>query len=241
MTEVKLTEYQKSLVSSNLDLARFLALEHWRRSRQEMEKDEVVTIAYQGLVNAALKFDPERADIRPGDLENGKAFAGWARKWINGAILEWQRSRDHVPKRQRRVYKNLQHHGHGAGRTAEELADITGLNVEKIRSITQAVEATAVSLDAPPENWDDSPYSSNYPGTVSVEDSALTSSVQNAVADTFSALPPLQRSVLVLRYYQGYDLTQIASELGVAVSVVRSSHRDAIEQIHLVMRNEIAP
>lgn len=240
MTE-KLTDYQKSLVIDNLDLARFIALDHWRRSRQEMEKDEVVTVACHGLVTAALRFDPTWHGIRSGDLENGKAFAGWARRFITGAILDWQRSRDHVPKRQRRVYKTLQQHGHGAGRTLEELADITGESIDKLRAITQAVETSSLSLDAPRENWNDAPEASAVYSTSNVEDTTLASSVRDVVADTFAALPPLQRSVIGLRYYKGFDLTRVAVELGVSVSVVRASHSEAIGEIHAAIRRAALP
>lgn len=232
---MKLTEYQKNLVVTHLKLAQRLALESWRRSPETMEKYEVVAVAYQGLISAALKFDQT---WRPDDPKYDPflAFGAFARQRINGSILDWQRSRDHVPKRQRQVYKNLQKHGHGAGRSAEELADITGLNVEKIRFITQAVESMDVSLDIYQEDGEGSTYYREVPSSQNVERVALASSIQGTAADTFRALPPLQRSILSLRYYQGLDLTQIAVELGVGVSVVRASHKDAIDLIHEAMR-----
>jgi len=69
------------------------------------------------------------------------------------------------------------------------------------------------------------------------EASALVSSIQDRVADTFRELTPIQRSVLVLRYYQGLDLTTISIDLEVSINTVRVAHREAIEVLHSAMRS----
>ncbi len=239
-TETKrLTKYQTHLVETHLNLAHRIALEFWRKAPETMEKNEVVAVAYQGLLTAAQRFDSTWTPENDPKYDPFLAFGSFARRRITGSIIDWQRSRDHVPKRQRRVYKTLQQHGHGAGRSPEELADMTGLNVEKIRAITQAVETTAISLD---QGSPDDGYSlhEEVSSPFDTERSALVSSIQDIVADTFVSLPPLQRSIIVLRYYEGRDLTSIAVELGVASSVVRTSHRDAIELIHSAMQRAAA-
>lgn len=235
MTKPKLTEYQTHLVETHIKLAQRLGLEAWRRSPEAMEKYEVVGIAYQGLIAAAVRFDP---DWRPPDdpaYDPFLAFGSFARRRISGAILDWQRSQDHVPKRQRQTYKSLQQHGLGLGKTPEQLADLTGLAVDKIRAVTQAVEATAISLDQPESSLGGSSYA-ELPAAHNVEESALVLTIQQIVADTINSMPPLQRSVVVLRYYSGFDLSQIAAELGVGASVVRTVHKEAVDTIHVAMR-----
>lgn len=229
-----LTPYQSNLVQTHLKLAQRMGLEAWRRSRETMEKDEVVSIAYQGLITAAVKFDPDwRPEIPDPNYDPFLAFGAFARTRISGAIMDWQRRQDHVPRGQRKSYKNLQAHGHGAGKSAEELADITGLDPNKIRAITQAVEETAVSLDG--SEHSESLVMHAVPPSP-VEDSALVANITSIVADAIGELPPLQRSVVVLRYYSGLDLSHIAVELGVSISVVRSSHKEAVDLIHAQMR-----
>lgn len=234
MTKARLTAYQTQLVETHIKLAQRMGLEAWRRSPETMEKYEVIGIAYQGLITAAVNFDPEWRPPADEAYDPFLAFGSFARRRISGAILDWQRSRDHVPKRQRQVYKNLQQHGHGSGKTPDQLAGLTGLPVEKIRAVTQAVETRAVSLDEAL----DSRYgpSSDFPALNNVENSALVSNIQDAVANAINSLPPLQRSVVVLRYYSGLDLSQIAIELQVGSSVVRSAHKEAVDLIHAVMR-----
>lgn len=232
----QLTPEQKTLVEKNLGLAQYLALNIWRQSRQEMEKYEVVAIAYQGLCSAALKFDPSK--MSPETVANGKAFAGFARQRIVGSIMDWQRTRDHVPRRQRRMYKNLQQVGLGTGRSVSELADITGMPVDKIREITRAVEATSVSLDSPPEYWDDAQYAIDLPTSHDVEGSLLENTIKTALARKLEMLPELQQVVIALRYYEGHELPYIASFLGVRLATVREAHSEAVLAIHDVMLKE---
>lgn len=214
----------------------------WAKNRNTLEGGELVAVAFQGLVSAAIRFDPTRPDINPDDLVSGTAFAGFARIRINGAIKDWQRSRDHVPRRQRRMYLDLKEQGHGAGKTPEQLADLTGLDVEKIRAITRAVEATSFSLDAPSDSWDaDTPPDSvDRHITVDVESVAFVSSIQVLMVNTLHELPLLQQNVLVLRYYLGLEFPVIAQELEERLSSVRSAHNEAIQVIHEEMKRAAA-
>ena len=235
----KLNAYQKELVEKNLDLARYLALVTWRRSREEMERYEVVSVAYQGLIAAAIRFDPTRPQIIPGDLENGKAFAGYARRKIIGAILDWQRSRDHVPRKQRAVYRELQNQGHGRGKTHKELAELTGIDLNKIQLVTQAVEATAVSLDTPPEHWDYSPQYAVYASDDhDVESVAAGVTIMEAWVTVWIDLPPLQKRIIAAKYYYGHDLVNIADQLGERLNIVREAHALAVLVLHEAMKNE---
>ncbi len=238
MSQDRLTPYQKNLVETHIKLAQLEGLKAWRKAPEAMEKNEVVGIAYQGLVTAALRFDPEWRPENDPEYEPFLAFGAFARRRITGAILDWQKGRDHVPRNHRRLYKELQRHGHGTGKTPEQLSDLTGMDVNKIRQITQAVETQALSLDADADHWNDSAEAKgNAPASsADVEASALVSQITNRVADAIRGLPDLQRSVIVLRYYSGFDLNAIAMELGVSMAVVRVAHRESVDLIHELMR-----
>lgn len=235
MTE-RLTEYQTHLVNTHIKLAQLEGLKAWRKAPEAMEKNEVIGIAYQGLIKAAQRFDPEWRPENDPNYDPFLAFGAFARRRITGAILDWQKARDHVPRNHRRIYKDLQRHGHGTGKSVEELADITGLDVNKIRSVTQAVETVALSLDADADHWNDAPAGTVPSSPEDVEGSALVSQITNAVADLIRDLPEMQRAVIVLRYYTGLDLANISMELGVSMSVVRVAHREAVDLIHELMR-----
>ena len=58
---------------------------------------------------------------------------------------------------------------------------------------------------------------------------AVTMSV--AVRRALAQLPPRQRAVIVLRYYEDLTETQAAQLLGIAVGTVKSQTRDALERL----------
>lgn len=233
-------EEQKALVVKNLALARFLARLVWAKNPNEIDLEEVTSISYQGLVTAVLRWDPSRAQINPDDLISGKAFAGFARQRIIGSILDWQRGVDHVQRSYRGIYKLLRASGHGQGKTEEELVILTGLTAEKIRAVTRAVESTPISLDSPPDQWEDFPsYSLDLPAENNVESSALETVIKNSVVAAIESLPELHRTVIALRYYAGVELQAISGLLGLGLTTIRDVHSDAILTIHTEMLNKV--
>lgn len=240
--DVSLTRAQRKLVESNVPLARYLARVTWSRNPNEIDFEEITSVAYQGLLTAALRFDPARPDIRKGDLENGKAFAGYARQRIVGTILDWQRSLDHVQRSYRQIYKLLRASGYGNGATTAELALATGLTVEKIRSVTHAVESTPVSWNHETSTPGDGPDGivRDLPAPNNVESSALETAITRSVQTTIKELTEVQQVIVTLRYYSGSELKSIAETLGLSLTTVREEHTDAILKIHEAMRRKAA-
>ena len=235
----KMTDEQRELVEKNIDLAHHLALSAWRLAPHTQEKDEVVASAYEGLVNAAIKFDPSKADVVDGVPDLSGAFAGYARQKINGSIMDGQRKRDYVPRRTRRAYKELIAEGYGSGRSPQELSDLTGMSVEKVRLIISAVEHSPVSLTPADEGDGKTSGSAGFTTEVrdrrEVEDQALESQIKDAVVGVFDGLDDLQQVVIALRYYSGLDLTAISSLIDVKLSHVRSAHTEGLLALHSAM------
>jgi RNA polymerase sigma factor FliA len=226
---VRLTPDQAHLVTSHRKLAYSIAEDYWRRSNDNLDMKETISIAYQGLVTAALRFDPEwRPDNDP-NYQPFLAFGSFAKRRITGAILDWMRQQDHVPRRQRQTYKKLQAQGHGSGRTPEELADITGVPADRIREIVSAVESASVSFD---DTWEHKEETIDH-----VESEVSTATVLKAAADAVAAFPEAQQDIIYMRYFYGFDFGTIAAELGVAVANVRVMHHEAMLILHDVYRN----
>lgn len=224
----RLTTEQSALVQGWMSMAHGVAKTFWERSGKTLPLDEMISVAYQGLIQAALRFDGDR----PGNDENYDPYVGfgtYAKRRITGSILDWQRAQDHVPRRQRQTYKVLLEHGHGSGRSVEELGDLTGLATDKIRTIVYAVEASAVSLD---DTWD-------LQGDVieHVESSLVAQTVQEMIADAIASFPPAQQFIVYMRYYLGLDFGTIAAELGISVATVRVMHYESMLVLNSVFRN----
>jgi RNA polymerase sigma factor (sigma-70 family) len=235
---VPLTPAQRELVEKNLDLAHHLALTAWRRNPQAIDRAEIISVAYEGLTLAASRFDPARAEIKDGRPDVSGAFSGYARRRINGIIMDWQRSRDHVPRRQRSTYKELQQHGYGTGRTPSELADLTGMEEDRIRLVVAAVEAEPIPLIYAPTTMEagrtEVEMTQHLP-TPEVEAIALVSRIGEVVIATFDSLSDFQRLVIALRYYEGEDLTTIATVLETTLTQVRVAHSEALLHLHAAM------
>lgn len=90
----RLTSAQQKLVTDNMLEAERIGIAIWRRSGGD--KDELVSLAYLGLVESALRYryDP---DITP--------FIVFAKPRIRGAIMDAARAVDHVPRSVRTRYK----------------------------------------------------------------------------------------------------------------------------------------
>lgn len=224
-----LTPYQRDLVAENTALAQFLARRRWEMAPDKLEYEELVALAYQGLVSAALRFDPSREEITPGDLENGKAFSGFARQRILGAILDWQkRDADHVPRSYRTDYKMLQRSGYPeATKDYAALSRSTGIPTERIRLVVAAVERMPVSFDQLSEGANSS-GEEVLSTRQDVEESVISRSIKDALADSVAEMTELQQTVLAMRYYLGIDLQSIADNLESSIVVVREAHNTAI-------------
>lgn len=239
--QVALTNEQRALVDRNIGLARMLALEAWRKNPGQ-DRDDLISAAYLGLVKAAGMFDPSRANVVDGVPDLAGAFAGYARRKITGEIMEWQRKCDHVPKRKRSVYKTLEAMGHGNGRSPEELSDLTGMPVERIRAVIAAVEYRRVPLGGSywsPDGDDSEIVVGDDPASSSTVDSqALEVRIRNAVVLVFDDLTDTQQVIVALRYYEGMDLTAIAATLGIRLTIVRAEHAEAVLLLHEAMVRE---
>lgn len=90
----QLSTAQQKLVTDNMLEAERIGIAVWRRSGGDM--DELVSLAYLGLVESALRYhyDPE---ITP--------FIVFAKPRIRGAIMDAARAVDHVPRSVRTRYK----------------------------------------------------------------------------------------------------------------------------------------
>jgi RNA polymerase sigma factor (sigma-70 family) len=229
----KMTPYQSDLVANNKGLAEHLANVAWNQNKHELDRDEVVSIAYLGLCAAALMYNPRAHGMSEETIENGKAFAGYARIKINGAILDWQKSNDYVPRRSRQLYRDLVALGYGSTDISfEELAEAKGESVEKIKSVLLAVASTTGSLDTDvlPEGELTSPQN--------VESEAVVTEILTATSEAFSRLPLKHQEVLARKYLKQESFDVIGTAMNIKHTKVRSLHRMAVMELMRVMQDK---
>lgn len=234
----KLTDEQYKLVRDNAPLAKFLAHKRWEMAPGVLDYEDLVSLAYQGLVTAAKRWRSYCTEHGYSEeiIASGSGFSIFSRKRIIGAILDWQkRDADHVPRSYRSDYKTLQRAGYPEKiKKYSELSTLTGLSVDRIKLVVTAVERIPVSFHEMVDE-DGNVTTSEPVSRDNVEDSVMQSFLGESLAASVSALSGFQQTILALKYFEGWELPAIAVELGVPLIDVRDSHNAGVQVIRSAM------
>ncbi|WP_183095556.1 SigE family RNA polymerase sigma factor [Nocardioides stalactiti] len=66
-------------------------------------------------------------------------------------------------------------------------------------------------------------------------------SERRAVIDALATLPPRQRAVVVLRYYEDLSVAQVAHALGIAEGTVKSQTSEALTKLRALLGDSVIP
>jgi RNA polymerase sigma-B factor len=218
---------REELVERFLPLARDLAL---RYTYTDEPFDDLLQVASMGLIKAIDRFEPGR----------GTKFTSYAAPTILGELKRHFRDKGwslHVPR-------DLQERALAVGRETEALSKKLGRSPKvrevaatlncSIEDVLEAQEAAAsyeaASLDAPTSREDDE--AAPLVDLLGGEDEAyeLVES-RDAIANTWNALPEVERRVLELRFM--HDLTQreIGERIGYSQMHVSRLLRRALNRL----------
>lgn len=192
---------QDRLVEDNLGLVR-MAIKRYRGFG--VEDEDLMQIGSVGLIKAARDFD-ESKQVQ---------FSTYAVTKIIGEIKTYLR--DHGSVKVSRKFKEdklkidrcAKELAQKLGREPKlsELSESTGLDTDEILAATEATQPT-LSLDLPPEEG------GITPGIPSPEEEALD---RVMTRDMLSTLPPLERRLIVLRFFMDQTQSIAAKELGMS-------------------------
>lgn len=187
-----------------------------------VDYDDLVQVAYLGLVKAAQGCDPDRcAD-----------FMQYATPTIMGELK--RHFRDHAwsvrpPRRLQEIQplltftRNALTQSLGRQPTSQEVADAMGVDTAQV---TEAVVAgqgfSTASLDPFSDGFINS--GSEDPNLASVENIDLLSTL-------FTSLTDRERKVLLLRYYLGWTQSEIGADLGFSQMQISRTLRSALNKL----------
>jgi len=223
---------REEIVHRFLPLARSLAL-RYRGSAEQL--DDLMQVAYLGLLKALDRFDPRR----------GESFVAYAAPTILGELRRHFRDRvwglrlpralqERTLQVQKAATKLGDELGHSA--TPTQIAQLLELSEEEVTEALQADRARrTLSLDAPSSREDD--QSTPMVETVGCTEGAYEAiEVQAAAAE--AELTERERSVLQMRFEEDLTQYEIGDRIGVSQMQVSRIMREAFQKLLVAVIGE---
>jgi RNA polymerase sigma-B factor len=220
------------VVLDHLGTARSLA---WRYRDKGENFEDLVQVAYLGLVKAARGY-------RPGE---GHSFAAYAVPTVTGELRRHFRDKGwdvRPPRRLQELRARIRDaeerlgHDLGRGPTAAELADDLQVSVEEVEQTRSASAGySAVSLDAPVGGDTTGMVLGDLLPAAEPDEGPETVLDAMAVEPLLAALPPRDQLILAMRYFRGCTQQQIAEEIGVTQMQVSRLIRQALDSLRCAL------
>lgn len=213
------SDIREKLIGQYLSLVKLVAGRIAIGLPTHIEKDDLISNGFFGLLDAIERFDPMR----------GIKFETYAVTRIRGAILDSLRAQDWVPlsirQKARKYEQTISCLESRLGRSAndEEIAKELNISLEQLNTLlTQLNAATVIPLDEfiqreLPSNELASPLQN-------VEDEA----VKATLAEAIDALPEKERTIVSLYYYEGLTLKEISLVLKLTEARISQLHTKAV-------------
>lgn len=230
------TDDLEALVQSGLPLVQYAVSDLAGRLPRHVLRDDLVSAGMLGLVQAAKTWDPTR----------GVTFDRFARRRIQGALLDELRQRDWASRSVRANARRLQAAAvditarTGEAPDAAQLSAEMGLTPSELDKLNGDVHrATVLHWDAIFTDVDDCPVTST--GGDQTLDTLLQREMVGYLRDAVVSLPERLRKVVVEYFFEERPMQEIADDLGVTESRISQMRAEAIELLRSGMVAAIEP
>lgn len=207
----------------------WLAVACARRLQRRGESiEDLEQVAREGLLGAVTRFDPNR----------GVAFKSFAWATVLGSLRHYYRARwqVRVPRGLQEMHlsalRAIEELTAAAGRapTVEEIAAQTGMHREDVLLALDAGHAYRVeSLDQAPD--DHQGHASRERVLAHVDEPLESTADRVDLHEMLAALPPVQRTILVMLYFDGKTQSEIGACLGISQVHVSRLMRAALADL----------
>jgi len=239
-----MTQYQNdpaerdALVLAHVDLVKAMASRLGRRLPSQVELSELVSVGVLGLIEAANRYQPSL----------GVPFDAFARRRINGAMLDALRGLDWVPrslrKLQRDVDQTISKLRHTLGREPEaaEIASALGVSTDDYDAKLDELRLAEVAVVQPAGTGDESLGLLD----VAVDEHGPYGQLERRelrarLAEAIGRLPERERQILAMSYEQEMTLAEIGRVIGVGESRVSQLRTQAVARLRSLLREWLAP
>lgn len=228
----KTTRVRDQLIENYLGLVQTVANSVASNLPKSVDRDDLVSVGYIGLMDAIEKFEPSR----------GLKFETYAVSRIRGQMLDELRSTDWVPRSVRSRTKQIEtaaaNLGEYHGRPASdiEIAAELKMSVDRVqRDRDKAAAGRMVPLDHRVES--DGGDSMTLMDVLSNEkdDMSYLDDLFGTTVDAIRSKSGRENVVITLYYYEGLTLAEIGRVLGVTESRVCQIHTTAITNLDIAV------
>lgn len=190
---------------------------------RSVDHNDLASYGLFGLIDAIDKFEPDR----------GFKFETYAINRIKGAILDELRALDWVPRsvrsRARRIETAIAELEHRLQRspTEEEMSAQLEMPIDELRDALAEIGRSGIAALDEFVSSDSSTSMGEMladPRGISPEHAFQSEETRRGLVDAINRLPPRERLVVTLYYYEGMTLAEIGEVLGVTESRVCQIH-----------------
>ena len=224
------------LIKVHLGLVEFLADRMALHVPQYMTRDDIVSAATLGLIEAAQRFDPGK----------GVLFKTFAEQRIRGAIIDEARKMDNfsrtIREKQARIGDAVVSLERRLGREPDEseIAGALGCSLDQYRQLLQ--EVSHLGLISLNRGSDQDETGSELQDTI--EDKTVKSPPQQVearalvkeIARHLQSLSEKERQVISLYYYEELSQKEIAQVLGLTEGRISQLHSQALIKLRAKLR-----
>jgi len=227
-----------ALVMAHVDLVKALASRLGRRLPSQVELSELVSVGVLGLIEAANRYQPSL----------GVPFDAFARRRINGAMLDALRGLDWVPRSLRKLQRDVDgamtnlRHTLGREPEAEEIAAALGVSPREYDTKLDELRLAEVAVLQPAGTSEDSLDLLD----VAVDEQGPYRQLERRelrarLAAAIMELPERERQILAMSYEQEMTLAEIGQVIGVGESRVSQLRTQAIVRLRSLMQEWFTP
>lgn len=224
---------RNGVILAYMNIVRYAAMSTRNMYLKFAETDDVINEATLALMSAIDSFDPKK----------GVKFETYASIKVRGAIIDFIRRQDFVPRNIRRFAKeydsaySILYSELDREPTAQEIADYMKLPVEKLESCTaQAAAAQTFSFEEMVmDGGFDIPDKADEDGMWSAEAGIHRQEKMKYLADAIRSLKDRERLVITLYYYEKLRFSDIGKVLDVSESRVCQIHSQAVVKMKKYM------
>ena len=229
--ETKDKALRNKLVLHYMSIVKYAAVSTRNMYLKFTDADDIINEATIALIEAIDSFD----------LERKVKFETYAAIRVRGAIIDYIRRQDIIPRSIRKFSRDMNtvfselYNKLGRDPTTEEMASAMRLSVERFNSLAaQASPAAALSFEEMINGGFD--IADHVEGDVwEAEKSVYAQELSNCLVKSIDMLKEQERTVVSLYYYEKLKLNEIADVLSVSESRVCQIHAKAIAKLRHFM------